>query len=147
MAVVGRLEVLWCSRQKCFQVALSDVSESNHPPIHLKEHINSHYVRCINSELRTRFREQDYYYNYYNNFTALWILSGAIWVSQYQKGKIKTNLDFLEQETVNNSEISWTICKSAPCSSQITMPGPHHSFLQAVCPSCHPTNSVKALKA
>jgi len=24
---------------------------------------------------------------------------------------------------------------------------PPHSFLQAGCPSCHPTNSVKALKA
>ena len=33
-------------------------------------------------------------------------------------------------------------------SRQITMPVPHHSsFLQAECPSCHPTNSVKALKA
>ena len=31
---------------------------------------------------------------------------------------------------------------------QITMPTPHHSvFLQAGCPSCRPTNSVKALKA
>jgi len=28
------------------------------------------------------------------------------------------------------------------------MPAPHHSvFLQEGCPSCHPTNSVKALKA
>jgi len=28
------------------------------------------------------------------------------------------------------------------------MPVPHHSvFLQAGCPSCRPTNSVKALKA
>jgi len=28
-----------------------------------------------------------------------------------------------------------------------TMPAPHHSvFLQAGCPSCHSTNSVKALK-
>ena len=35
---------------------------------------------------------------------------------------------------------------------RITMPASHHSvftngFLQAGCPSCHPTNSVKALKA
>jgi len=37
---------------------------------------------------------------------------------------------------------------SAPCSRQITTPAPHHSvLLQAGCPSCHPTNSVKALKA
>jgi len=28
------------------------------------------------------------------------------------------------------------------------MPAPHHSsFLQDGCPSCHPTNSVEALKA
>jgi len=28
------------------------------------------------------------------------------------------------------------------------MPEPHHSvYLQAGCPSCYPTNSVKALKA
>ena len=49
---------------------------------------------------------------------------------------------------MSGNGISWTICKSAPCSRQITTPVPHHSvFLQAGCPSCHPTNSVKALKA
>jgi len=54
----------------------------------------------------------------------------------------------MKQETASGSGISWTICKSAPRSRQITMPAPHHSvFLQAGCPSCHPTNSVKALKA
>ena len=54
----------------------------------------------------------------------------------------------LEQEIVSGSGISWAICKSAPRSRQITMPSPHYSvFLQAGCPSCRPTNSVKALKA
>ena len=49
---------------------------------------------------------------------------------------------------MSGSGISWAICKSAPCSRQITTPAPHHSvFLQAGCPSCCPTNSVKALKA
>jgi len=68
-------------------------------------------------------------------------------VSQYQKGKTKTNLDFLEQEIVSGRGIGWGICKSAPHPRQITMPAPHHSvFLQAGCPSCHPTNSVEALK-
>jgi len=38
---------------------------------------------------------------------ALWILSGTTQVSWYQKGKTKTNLDFLEQETVSSSGISW----------------------------------------
>jgi len=70
-------------------------------------------------------------------------------VSQYQKGK--TNLDFTEardsQETVSGSGISRAVCKSAPRSRQITTPVPHYSvFLQAGCPSCRPTNSVKALK-
>ena len=54
----------------------------------------------------------------------------------------------MKQETVSGSGISWAICKSAPRSRQITMPAPHYSvFLQAGCPSCRPTNSVKALKA
>ena len=33
----------------------------------------------------------------------------------------------LKQETVSGSGISWAICKSAPRSSQITTPVPHHS--------------------
>jgi len=68
-------------------------------------------------------------------------------VSWYQKGK--TNLDLLEQEIVSGSGSSWAMCKSAPRSSLITMPASHHSsvFLQAGCPSCRQTNSVKTLKA
>ena len=51
----------------------------------------------------------------------------------------------LKQETVSGSGISWAICKSGPCSRQITTLGIHHSvFLHAGCPSCRPTNSVKA---
>ena len=70
---------------------------------------------------------------------------GTIWVSGYQKGIRK---DLLEQATMSGSNISWAICKSAPWPRYITMPASHHSvFLQAGCPSCHPTNSVKALKA
>ena len=47
---------------------------------------------------------------------------------------------------MSGSGISWAICKSAPCSRQTTTPAPHYSvFLQAGCPSCRPTNSVKAL--
>jgi len=52
----------------------------------------------------------------------------------------------LKQKTVSGSGISWAIWKSAPRCRQITTPAPHHSvFLQAGCPSCRPTNSVKAL--
>ena len=48
---------------------------------------------------------------------------------------------------MSGSGISWAVCKSAPHSRQITMPAPHYSFLQAGCPSCRRTNSVKALQA
>ena len=62
--------------------------------------------------------------------------------------KVKPIWILMEQETVSGSGISRAICKSAPRSRQITTPAPHHSvFLQAGCPSCRPTNSVKALKA
>ena len=48
---------------------------------------------------------------------------------------------------MSGSGISWAICKSAPRSRQTTMPAHYRSvFLQAGCPSCRPTNSVKALK-
>ena len=68
------------------------------------------------------------------------LLSGTTQMSQYQKGR--TIWILLKQETVSGSGISWAICKSAPCST----PAPHHLvFLQAGCPSCRPTNSVKAL--
>ena len=73
-------------------------------------------------------------------------MSGTTRVSRYQEGK--TNLDFTE---ARDSEWQWRqlgTCKSAPRCRQITMPTPHHSSsLQAGCPSCRPTNSVKALKA
>ena len=71
--------------------------------------------------------------------------SGTTRVGQYQKGK--TIWILLKQETVSGSGISWAICKSAPRSGQITMWLKHGCFLQAECPSCRPTNGVKALKA
>jgi len=52
-------------------------------------------------------------------------LSNTTQVRQYQKGK--TILDLVEQETVSDSGISWTICKFASCPRQITMPASHYS--------------------
>jgi len=67
-------------------------------------------------------------------------------MSQYQKGKI--NLDFTE---ARDSEWQWhqlghmQVCISLQTNNHAsTTP---LSFLQAGCPFCHPTNSVKALKA
>jgi len=67
-------------------------------------------------------------------------------VSRYQKGK--TNLDFIE---ARDSEWQWhhlghmQVCISLQTDNHASIPP--LSFLQVGCPSCLPTNSVKALKA
>jgi len=60
--------------------------------------------------------------------------SGTTRVSRFQKGK--TNL--FSTETVSGSGISWAVCKSAPCSRQITMPAPHHSVFTGRMPFLPP---------
>jgi len=71
---------------------------------------------------------------------------GTTRVSRYQKGK--TNLDFAE---ARDSEWQWhqlghmQVCNSLQIDNHARTPP--LSFLQAGCPSCRPTNSVKALKA
>jgi len=68
-------------------------------------------------------------------------------VSWYQTGK--TNLDFTE---ARDSEWQWhqlghmQVCTSLQTDNHASTP-PALSFLQAGCPSCLPTNSIKALKA
>jgi len=72
--------------------------------------------------------------------------SGTTQVSRYQKGK--TNLDFTE---ARDGEWQWhqlgsmQVCTSLQTDNHASIPP--LSFLQAGCPSCRPTNSVKALKA
>ena len=67
-------------------------------------------------------------------------------VSRYEKGK--TNLNFTE---ARDSEWLWhQLGYMQVCTSfwrDIHASTPPLSFLQAGCPSCRPTNSVKALKA
>ena len=73
-------------------------------------------------------------------------LSGTTRVSWYQKGK--TSMDFTE---ARDSEWQWhqlghmQICTSLQRDNHASTPP--LSFLEAGCPSCRPTNSVKALKA
>ena len=45
--------------------------------------------------------------------------------------------------TVSGTGISWAICKSAPCSRQITTPAPHHSvfYRPDALPAAQPTAS------
>jgi len=73
-------------------------------------------------------------------------LSRTTQVGQYQKGK--TNLDFTE---ARDSEWQWhqlghmQVCTSLQTDNHTSTPP--LCFLQAGCPSCRPTNSVKVLKA
>jgi len=73
-------------------------------------------------------------------------LSRPTQVSRYQKRK--TNMDFTE---ARDSEWQWhqlghmQVCTSLQTDDHASTPP--LSFLQAGCPSCHPTNSVNALKA
>ena len=57
--------------------------------------------------------------------------------------KVKPIWILLKQDTVTGSGISWTICKSAPRSRQITMPAPHPSVFcrPDALPATQPTAS------
>ena len=57
--------------------------------------------------------------------------------------KVKPIWILLKQETVGGSGISWTICKSAPHSRQITTPAPNHSvfYRPDALPATQPTAS------
>jgi len=67
-------------------------------------------------------------------------------VSWYQKGK--TNVNFTE---ARDSEWLWhqldhmQVCTLLQTNNHASTR--HSVFLHAGCPSCHPTNSIKALKA
>jgi len=75
------------------------------------------------------------------------LLSRTTWVSRYQK--VKTNLDFTG---ARDSEWQWhhlghmQVCTLLQTDNHASTP-PLCFFLQAGCPSCRPTNCVKALKA
>ena len=57
--------------------------------------------------------------------------------------KVKPIWILLKQETASGSGISWVVCKSAPCSRQITTPAPHHSVIYrpGALPAAQPTAS------
>jgi len=72
--------------------------------------------------------------------------SGTTRVSRYQKGKPIWIL--LKQETASSSDINWVIIMQVCTSLQTdNHASTHHSrfFTGRICPSCRPTNSVKAL--
>ena len=72
--------------------------------------------------------------------------SGTTQVIRYQKGK--TNLDFTEardSEWQRHQLGNMQVCTLLQTGNHASTPP--LSFLQAGCPSCRPTNSIKALKA
>jgi len=84
--------------------------------------------------------------NYYTTLQPFnGLFSRTTWVSRYQKGK--TNLDFTG---ARNSEWQWhqldhmQVCTSLQTDNHASTPP--LSFLQAGCPSCRPTNSVRKTK-
>jgi len=74
------------------------------------------------------------------------LLYGTTQVSRYQKGE--ADLDYTE---ARDTEWQWQqlghmqVCTSLQTDNHTSTPP--LSFFQAGCPSCRPTNSVKALKA
>jgi len=80
-------------------------------------------------------------------YIHLTVFSRTTWVSQHQKGKPFWTL--LEQEMMgwqwHQQDHMQIICTSLQTDNHASISP--LDFLQAACPSCHPTNSVKALKA
>ena len=87
----------------------------------------------------TAYRPRNALYTHTHPFNGH--LSRTTRVSRYQKGK--PIWISLKQETVSGSGIRWAICKSAPSSSQITTPVPHHSIFYRpdALPAAQPTAS------
>jgi len=99
---------------------------------------------CLNEEQQDVLSSRPHIHTHTHPFNDP--LSATTRVGQYQKGK--TNLDFTE---ARDSEWQWhqldhmQVCTSLQADNHASTPP--LSFLQARCPSCRPTNSVKALKA
>jgi len=90
--------------------------------------------------IRTKIQYTHYYYNYYSPLTALFPgLPG--WAGTR---KVKPIWILLKQETVSGSDISCAICKSAPCSRQISTPAPLRSVFYR--PDALPTTQPTASK-
>jgi len=106
---------------------------STHTHTHARTHTHTHARTHTHTHART------------HTHTFNGPLTRTTRVSWYQKGK--TNLDFT---AARDSEWQWhqlghmQLCTSLQTDNHASTPA--LCFLQAGCPSCRPTNSVKALK-
>jgi len=132
-----------------------DIISLSHPAVLV---VTSHLVSAVYSH-RSLYDQQKWPHdNHWSGFqlpintrTRAHTFNGPFYrttrVSRYQKGK--TNLDFTE---ARDSEWQWhqlghmqvQVCTSLQTDNHTSTPS--LSFLQAGCPSCHPTNSIKAIK-
>ena len=97
---------------------------------------------CCTYEFCSIYAQHTHTYTYTNPFNAPFQgLPG--WAGTR---KVKPTWILLKQETVSGSGITWAmqVCTSLQTDNHASTPP--LSFLQAGCPSCRPTNSVKALK-
>ena len=99
----------------------------------LETHVASSYQ--ISLSLRSSYFS--HIFIFFVNYTYTHLMSLFLGLPR----EAKPNWILLKQETV--SGISWAICKSAPCSRQITTPAPHHSvfYRSGVLPATQPTVS------
>ena len=68
-------------------------------------------------------------------------------VSQYQKGKANPAFTEARDSEWQRHQLGhMQVCTSLQTDNHASTPPLHSVFLQAGCPSCRPTNSVKALK-
>jgi len=107
---------------------------------------NAKYCDYVSIDVRLFAYPQNHTFKHTHTHPFNGPFSGTTRVSRYQKGI--TNLDFTE---ARDSEWQWhQLDHMQVC---ILLQTDNHastsslSFLQAGCPSCRPTNSVKALKA
>jgi len=109
-----------------------------HPRVHCR-HTYTIVPFCV-------YRKRLMGYTHAHTHTRLTALfSGTTQVGRYQKGK--PNLDFTEagdSEWQCHQLGCMQVCTSLQTDNHVSTPP--LSFLQAGCPSCCPTNSVKALK-
>ena len=131
-----------------------------YPVIRLIRHYTNHVLLLLLSLLLFNFSRQQLRQKYFRSYVHSKILSpkwhththpfngplsGTTHVSRYQKGE--TSRDFSE---ARDTDWQWhQLGRMQACTSLQTdnhASSPPLIFLQARCPSCHPTNSVKALK-
>ena len=76
-------------------------------------------------------------------------LSCVQWLGQWTCNSMVASsfLDFMVQEKINTGRYTDHPARRHSIRNQCPPPPSPHIFLRARCPSCHPTNSVKALKA